>query len=204
MSPTYRICHTIARLVGHLWFQHEVVHRERLMEEGPVLIVCNHVSFLDPPMVGISYRKEIWFLARKSLFRGFGAWLYPRLNVIPVDQEQPDMTGLKNIIRLLQKGESVLLFPEGSRSWDGSPQPGEPGVGLVIAKTRVPVQPLRIFGAHSVMPRGAGLPRLGRIRIVVGHPITFTEEERSAKGRHGYGILSDRVMQAIAALAEPE
>lgn len=204
MSPTYRICHTIARLVGHVWFHHEVVHRERLIEEGPVLIVCNHVSYLDPPMVGISYRKEIWFLARKSLFRGFGAWLYPRLNVIPVDQEQPDMTGLKNIIRLLQKGERVLLFPEGSRSWDGTPQKGEPGVGLVIAKTRVPVQPLRIFGAHAVMPRGAGLPRPGRIRIVVGHPIPFTEEERSAKGRHGYGQLSDRVMQAIATLPDPE
>ena len=134
MSPTYLICHSIARAIGHVSFQHEVVHRERLIEDGPVLIVCNHVSYLDPPMVGISYRKERWLLARKALFRGFGAWLYPRLNVIPVDQEQPDMTGLKNILRLLKRGQRVLLFPEGSRSWDGTAQKGEPGVGLAPAR----------------------------------------------------------------------
>lgn len=200
MSPIYRICHSIARLVGHVVFHHEVIHRERLIEDGPALIVCNHVSYIDPPMVGISFRKEIWFLARKSLFRGFGAWLYPRLNVIPVDQDQPDMTGLKNIIRLLQRGERVLLFPEGSRSWDGTPQKGEPGVGLVIAKTGVPVQPLRIVGAHEAMPRGASLPRPGKIRILVGHPIRFSEEDRSVKGKEEYTRLSERTMEAIAAL----
>jgi 1-acyl-sn-glycerol-3-phosphate acyltransferase len=204
MSPTYRICHSIARLVGHVWFHHEVVHRERLIEEGPALIVCNHVSYLDPPMVGISFRREIWFLARKSLFRGFGAWLYPRLNVIPVDQDQPDMTGLKNIIRLLRRGERVLLFPEGSRSWDGTPQKGEPGVGLVIARTGVPVQPLRIFGAHEAMPRGASLPQPGKVRIVVGEPIIFSDAERATRDRDGYSRLSEKTMQAIAALELPE
>jgi 1-acyl-sn-glycerol-3-phosphate acyltransferase len=204
MSPTYRICHSIARVIGRVCFQHEVIHRERLIEEGPALIVCNHVSYIDPPMVGISFRREIWFLARKTLFRGPGAWLYPRLNVIPVDQDQPDMTGLKNIIRLLQRGERVLLFPEGSRSWDGTPQKGEPGVGLVIAKTNVPVQPLRIFGAHEAMARGASLPRPGKIRIVVGEPITFTEEERRVKGKHGYSHLSARTMEAISALELPD
>lgn len=204
MSPTYRICHSIAHAIGHVFFQHEVIHRERLIEDGPALIVCNHVSYIDPPMVGISFRKEIWFLARKTLFRGFGAWLYPRLNVIPVDQDQPDMTGLKNIIRLLRRGERVLLFPEGSRSWDGTPQKGEPGVGLVIAKTGVPVQPLRIFGAHEAMPRGATLPHPGQIKIVVGEPVAFTEEERATKGKDGYLRLSEKTMRAIAALELPE
>jgi len=204
MSPTYRICHSIARLIGHVVFQHQVIHRERMIEDGPAIIVCNHVSFIDPPMVGIAYRKTIWFLARKSLFRGFGAWLYPRLNVIPVDQDNPDMSGLKNIIRLLQRGERVLLFPEGSRSWDGHPQPGEPGVGLVVAKTGAPVQPLRIFGAHEAMPRGSSLPRPGKIRIVVGHPIYFPKAERAAKDREGYIQLSNTMMKAINELQLPE
>lgn len=203
MSPTYRIFHCIARLVGRVCFQHEVIHRERLIEDGPMLIVCNHVSYIDPPMVGISFRKEIWFLARKSLFRGFGAWLYPRLNSIPVDQDQPDMTGLKNVIRLLRRGERVLLFPEGSRSWDGTLQKGEPGVGLVIAKTRVRVQPLRIFGAYEAMPRG-GLPQPGKIKIVVGEPLTFTEAECATRGKNGYSRLSEKMMQAIAAIELPE
>jgi 1-acyl-sn-glycerol-3-phosphate acyltransferase len=205
MAPTYRICHSIARAIGHVVFQHEVIHRERLIEDGPVLIVCNHVSYLDPPMVGISYRKEIWFLARKSLFRGFGAWLYPRLNVIPVDQEQPDMTGLKNIIRLLKRGQRVLLFPEGSRSWDGTPQKGEPGVGLVLARAGagVRVQPLRIFGAHEAMPRGGAIPWPRPIRIVVGEPLQFSEEELATRDKDGYTRLSGKMMEAIAALELP-
>jgi 1-acyl-sn-glycerol-3-phosphate acyltransferase len=203
MNPTYLICHSLARVIGRVVFDHEVIHRERLIEDGPALIVCNHVSYLETPMVGIAFRKDIWFLARKSLFTGFGAWLYPRLNVIPVDQDQPDMTGLKNIIRLLQRGERVLLFPEGSRSWDGTLDKGEPGVGLVLAKTGVPVQPLRIFGAHEAMARGATLPKPSKIRVVVGEPLIFTREECAVKGKEGYTQLSAKMMQAIAALELP-
>lgn len=203
-NPVYRFCHLTARMLARVFFGHKVIHAERLIEDGPALIVCNHVSYLDPPMVGIAFRKPIWFLARKTLFRGFGAWLYPRLQVIPVDQEVPDMTGLKNIIRLLQRGERVLLFPEGARSWDGQLQQGEPGVGLVAAKARVPVLPVRIFGAHEAMPRGATLPRPACVRVVVGEPLRFSEEELAGKGKELYARLSRRMMEAIDAITLPE
>jgi 1-acyl-sn-glycerol-3-phosphate acyltransferase len=199
MTLIYWFGHVVSRAAAFLWFDYRVIHRERLIEDGPVLIVCNHVSYLDPPMVGIAYRKPIWFLARKSLFRGFGAWLYPRLNVVPVDQEGPDMTGLKNIIRLLRRGERVLLFPEGARSYDGRIAEGEAGAGLVVAKTRVPVQPVRLFGAHEAMPRGAALPRPSKIRLVVGEPIVFADSDLG-RGREAYGRIAGRIMAEIEAL----
>ena len=89
------------------------------MTEGPVLIASNHESFLDPPLVGVGYDKAVYMLARKTLFRGLGAWLYPKLNAIPIDQERPDMTSLKKIIKLLRQGNQVVIFPEGARTLDG-------------------------------------------------------------------------------------
>ena len=202
MTPVYWLGHVVSRMAAHVWFDYRVVHPERLIQEGPVLIVCNHSSYLDPPMVGIAYRREIWFLARKSLFRGFGAWLYPRLNVVPVDQEGPDMSGLKNIIRLLHRGERVLLFPEGARSHDGRMIEGEPGVGLVVARTRAPVQPVRLFGTHEALPRGSAFPRLAKIRLVVGEPMVFAESELG-RGRDNYARLSRQMMGAIDAIHLP-
>ena len=105
--------------------------REHLVTEGPVLIVSNHQSFIDPPLVGSLYDTATYYLARKSLFRGFTAWLYPQWNAIPVDQDRPDMASLKTIIRLLKQGERVVVFPEGSRTEDGSLGEAAPGVGLV-------------------------------------------------------------------------
>ena len=95
-------------------------------------------------------------------------------------------------------------FPEGWRTLDGKLQPAQPGLGLVIAKTRAPVVPMRIFGAHEAFPRGGGGVRLRRVRIVVGEPIVFTEAEMEGSGRDLYQRLSERVMERIAAIELPK
>ena len=122
----------------------------------------------------------------------------PKLNVIPVDQEGIDRRALKTLIQVVRAGHGALVFPEGSRSLDGQLQPGLPGIGLVIAKTRAPVVPMRIFGAHEALPRGQGRVRLHRITIVVGQPIRFSDADLEGKGKEVYGRLSQRVMDAIA------
>ena len=179
------------------FFSYRVVHKEKLVTEGPVLIASNHESFLDPPLVGVAYDHAVFYLARKTLFRGFGAWLYPRLNSIPVDQDRPDMTSLKTIIKLLRQGNQVVVFPEGARTLDGNLQPAEAGTGLIVAKTKAVVQPVRIFGAREALPRGSGKMKCCPITVVVGDPITFTAEELKAKGREGYQKISDRIMEEI-------
>jgi 1-acyl-sn-glycerol-3-phosphate acyltransferase len=127
-------------------------------------------------------------------------WLLPKLNVIPVNQEGVDRSAIKALIRVLKAGNGVLLFPEGSRTLDGKLQPAEPGLGLVIAKTLAPVVPMRIFGAHEAMPRGGGGLHFVPITIVIGEPIFFTAADLSTPGKNLYDRLSERVMDAIAAL----
>jgi len=127
-------------------------------------------------------------------------WLLPKLNVIPVNQEGIDRSALKALIRVLKSGNAALVFPEGARTLDGNLQPAQPGVGLVIAKTLAPVVPMRIFGAHQALPRGGGGLHFVPITIVVGEPIFFTPVERESPATNRYEQISQRVMDAIAAL----
>lgn len=203
MKTTYWIGHSFFRAAAKAFFRYQVVGRDKLLQDGPVLIAANHESFLDPPLVGVAYEQAVHYLARKTLFRGLTKWLYPRWNAIPVDQEAPDMSSLKKIIKLLRSGEQVVVFPEGARTLTGELQPGGAGVGLIAAKSQATIQPVRIFGAFQALPRGSGRLRFHPVTIVVGDPITLTDEERRAKGREAYQAISDRIMAEIAAIKHP-
>jgi 1-acyl-sn-glycerol-3-phosphate acyltransferase len=202
LNPYYWFCYHLIKLVGRVFFRLRVLHRERMINRGPVILASNHESYLDPPLLGSVADRAIFFLARKTLLEGsFFGWLLPKLNVIPVDQEGNDRSALKALIRILKAGESTLIFPEGERTRDGQLRPALPGLGLVIAKTLAPVVPMRIFGAREAWPRGSRRVRLCPITIVVGEPIYFTAADLQPPGRELYGQLSQRVMDAIAALS---
>ena len=201
MNPWYFTIYHLTRLVARVFFRFRVVHPERVIQEGPVILAMNHESYLDPPFAGIACRRAIYFLARNTLLEiPVLGWILPKLNVIPVDQEGGDRSALKALIRSLRANHGTLLFPEGSRTLDGQLQPPQPGIGLVIAKTLAPVVPMRIFGAHRALPRGGGKLRFCRITIVVGEPLRFTAADLEGHGREVYPRLSQRVMDAIAAL----
>jgi len=201
VNPWYFVVYHLTRLVGKLLFHFRVIHPERIIQEGPVILAMNHQSYLDPPLGGIACRRAIYFLTRKTLLDlPVLGWLLPRLNVIPVDQEGGDRSALKALIRILRDDHCVLVFPEGSRTLDGNLQPPQPGLGLVIAKTLAPVVPMRIFVAHEALPRGIRRLRLHPITIVVGEPLRFAEADLQGSNRDVYPRLSQRVMDAIAAL----
>jgi len=202
MNPYYWFCYHLIRLVGRFFFRLRVVHRERMINRGPVILASNHESYLDPPLVGSVADRAIFFLARKTLLAGpFFGWLLPKLNVIPVDQEGNDRSALKALIRILKAGEGTLVFPEGERTLDGRLRSPLPGLGFVIAKTLAPVVPMRIFGAREAWPRGSGQVRFCAITVVVGEPIHFTAGDLQPPGKDLYLRLSQRVMDAIAALS---
>ena len=201
----YRIGFTLSFIIFRCFFLLKVLGKDKIRESwklGGVLLVANHTSYFDPPIVGVSYGKKIAFLARKTLFKkGFFAWLYPRLNAIPVDQDGPDMGSLKRIIKELKSGNPVLIFPEGQRSENGEILKGEAGVGLVIAKSKAPVLPLRIFGAYEAFPRGTKFPKMfTKITVSVGDMIAFDESDLNIKSRENYQNISDQVMESIAAI----
>jgi len=201
MNPYYWIGYHCSRLLARLFYRFRIIHRERMIQTGSVIVAMNHQSYFDPPLAGNACDRAIYFLAKKSLLSSkLGAWLLPKLNVIPVDLEAIDRSAVKALIRVIKAGNGALVFPEGTRTPDGTLQPALPGVGLIIAKTRAPVVPMRIFGAFEAWPIGGKIRLGGRITIVVGEPIIFSETDLEARGKNGYAELSQRVMEAIAAL----
>lgn len=203
MGLVYQVCRNLSRAFAKAALDYRVVNEERLVHSGGVLICSNHVSYLDPPLAGVIYKGPVCYLARKSLLSNpVSRWLFPRLYVTPIDQDRAGFAGLKTIIKLLTDGNKVLIFPEGSRSPDGKLQPAEPGTGLVVAKARVPVLPVRIFGAHEALPYGSARFRRNTVTVVVGEPIRFDREELP-QGKDAYQQISDRIMAAIAALECP-
>jgi 1-acyl-sn-glycerol-3-phosphate acyltransferase len=204
MNFYYWLGYHLSRLLAQLFFGFRIVHRERVIQTGPVILAINHQSFFDPPLAGNACDRAIFFLAKKSLMDvPILGWLLPKLNVIPVNLEGGDRSALKALLRILKAGECALVFPEGTRTPDGTLQPGLPGVGLLIAKTRAPVVPMRIFGAHDVWPIHGKLRFSGKITIVVGEPIYFSDADVQGVGKDLYARLSQRVMDAIASLQLP-
>jgi 1-acyl-sn-glycerol-3-phosphate acyltransferase len=204
MGLTYKIGATISALVAKSCFFFKTYGSENIPRTGGCILAMNHESYLDPPLAGISAPREIFYLARKSLLQ----WpvlgpLFPRVNVIPVDQERADMTALKTVIKQVRAGHCTVVFPEGSRTDDGTFLPAQPGLGLIIAKTRCPVVPARIFGAHHAFPRG-GRPHLFRpITLVIEPAMSFNEGDFVKEGRALYQSLSEKVLARIGEIQNP-
>lgn len=200
MNGWYFIGYWLSTFFFRVFFRLKIVNRENLLENGGVIYAANHASYFDPPVIGVCCRKAIFFLARKSLLK----WpvlgpIFPKINVVPVDQERADMSALKTVIKLVRGGQRTIIFPEGSRTPDGNLQSAQAGIGLVIAKTLAPVVPMRIFGSYEAFPRHAKRVKLAKITVVIGKPIYFTEAD-IAGGRDAYQRISERVMREIANL----
>lgn len=162
-----------------------------LPRSGGVLIVANHQSYLDPPVIGsVMGTRHFDFLARAGLFQV--RWLRPlitALHALPVKENGGDPASIKEILRRLEQGRVVLVFPEGTRTLDGSIGEFKRGVALILRKSECPVLPVAIAGAYETWPRG-GKPRLmrGPVVVQVGRPIRHDE------------LLADGVDAALARL----
>lgn len=205
MTPFYAFFHYLAKCCHDAFFRGEVVGTEHFPEHGPFLVASNHTSHLDPPLVGCQVTRQMRFFARKTLWnnKALGWWM-DQVETIPVDREGGDVGAIKRVLQALQEDRAVVLFPEGTRSPDGTLQAAKAGVGLMACKTGVPVVPCRIYGSYAAFGKGAKFPRFGTpITFVFGRPITAAEYDAPGAGKERYQIASQRIMDRIAALPEP-
>ena len=204
MKPLYWLCRNIAALTARIAFQYRAFGQENIVEAGPAIMAANHQSYFDPPLVGITCKNELHFLARKTLFEVpvLGP-LISRVNALPVDLSKGDLSALRTVINLLKEGHRTVIFPEGTRSLNGQIQQARPGIGMIIARTLAPVVPMRIFGSFEAWPKG-GKIELHAITVVVGKPIRFTKEDFLTLNRESYQQASERVLAAICAIEMPK
>jgi 1-acyl-sn-glycerol-3-phosphate acyltransferase len=190
-----------------LYCRSRFFHSERVPRTGPVIIVSNHASYLDPPLVGSGVFRQVNFLARDTLFDvPVVRWILRRWEVVPVDREGGGPGGLKGILDRLERGRAVVLFPEGTRSPDGQIRRARSGIGLVVIKSTAPVVPVRVFGTFEAYGRHKKFPAPHRVMVKYGKPLDFSNLRAEAKGcskerlRAIYQQVADEIMFRIARL----
>jgi 1-acyl-sn-glycerol-3-phosphate acyltransferase len=196
----YRLLKPLAVAAMRLGFRLEVRGREHVPMEGPVLLVSNHASVLDPPFVGGACPRELYFLAKEDLFAipAFGRFIHA-LNARPVKRDGSDSRALKAALKLLADNRAILLFPEGTRGVEGRLGEGKPGAGMLAVMSGAPVVPVYISGTARALPRGRALPRLTRVRVRFGPPLTF-KSAGDERRKERYREATTEMMRAIAQL----
>ena len=166
----------VCRVFCILFFRVRTYGRDNIPRKGPFIIVSNHQSFLDPIFCGGLIRRQVFFIARDTLFKNwFFGPLITSTNAIPVKIGEPDISSMRKLIEKLKRGWGVCLFPEGTRTHDGKITPFKPGLGLLSRRGNAPIIPVVIDGAFECWPRHQKLFRPGRIRVTYGKPISVEQ-----------------------------
>jgi 1-acyl-sn-glycerol-3-phosphate acyltransferase len=198
----YTICKPIAVLLMRLLFRVQTRGAEHIPAAGPLLIVANHSSVLDPPIVGGVCPRQLTFLAKAELFRipGFGG-LIRRLGAQPLRRGGADPSALRTARRVLAEGRALLVFPEGTRGDEGVLREAKPGAALLAVQSGATVVPAYVSGTGRAWPRGRRLPRPAKVRVTFGPPLQF-QRASGADRKAQYEAASRQMMMAIAELRD--
>ena len=158
-------------------------------------MASNHASYLDPVAVGVACKRKLNYMAKEELFRNpLSSWFFRAINVFPVKRDSADLSALKEAMRRVRRGEPLVLFPEGSRRFDGASSQPYPGIGFLAAKLNVPVIPAFIKGTGKALPPGAKFIKLTNVSVCFGKQI-------SIERRMPYQDIAGHIMDNIRHLS---
>ena len=193
----YRFSRFILSIFLNIFFEFKVEGREYLPKQGGFIVACNHISYLDPVVLGVGCLRSVHFIARDTLFnnRFLGFWMNA-VGVIPVKRNSPDFSALKKSLNIVKSGDGLAIFPEGTRRLaDKAFLDPEPGVGFLADKAGVPVIPAFVSGTYEALPKGVNK------KINFGREILlrFGKEIHIERGKP-YQETSNLIMASIAQL----
>ena len=201
MTFFYRLCRFIAASFLKLFFGFKVRGEDNIPREGRVILASNHVSALDPPIVGVATKRELHFLAKKELFSVpiIGAMI-KRLNSIPIERGAGDIKAIKAFTQILQNDQAALLFPEGTRSRDGGFGEAREGVGLIATRTKSDIIPIYIKGTWDLK---RSFLRRGGISVYFGTCVKIDQyKDLDLPKKERYKKISQDVLDAIKRLKD--
>lgn len=175
-GPWYRLWQRLFQVICVGMWKVRVFNRHHEPSAGSVLYLCNHQSYLDPPLMGLGLRRAMNYMARDDLFR-FPVFrqLIVSFNAFPVRRASADTRALKEALRRLRRGEQLVMFPEATRTRDGRVGRFLPGAAMLARRGADWIVPVAIEGAFACWPRTRWLPRPGRIVVIYGRPIAHDE-----------------------------
>ncbi len=201
----YHFFHIIVRPLLKSLFKFQVFGAENVPSSGGGLLVSNHASYVDPVFLGAAVDRNLNYMARSTLFRpGLIEWFLLNMNAFPVHLGVLDRKAIRRALQLLEKGNLLLIFPEGTRTVDGTLGKAQAGVGLIAYGTEVPVVPVFLGGTQDVLPRGAKILKPAKVTVSFGRPLNmgyYRECEASRENRREiYTKIGEEIMARIAVL----
>ena len=184
--------------LARIFLRFEVKGAENIPSEGPVVIESNHISLLDPPLIGVAATRKIHFMAKSELFVPVIGSIYRTLGAFPVRRGTADRNAVRHAIDLLQSGKVLAIFPEGTRSKSGFLGKPEPGTLMMAAKARAVLVPTAVIGTRL----SSGRTVWPKVVVCFGKPMPFAENETISK--EVLARMTEELMQQIQILIDKE
>ncbi|HEV2770048.1 MAG TPA: 1-acyl-sn-glycerol-3-phosphate acyltransferase, partial [Solirubrobacteraceae bacterium] len=195
----YWITRALFQPFFHLWFRMSRIGREHVPADGPVILAANHRSFIDPFLIATMVRRPVFFVAKRELFaHRLVAWYLNNLGAFPVDRGKADADAMGTARSLLERGECVVIFPEGTRTRPGALGSPRRGVGRLALETGAPVVPLALIGTEAIR-RGWRI-RPHKVRLRAGRPLTFPRVQQPSAQLAG--AVTERIWPCVSLLWE--
>jgi 1-acyl-sn-glycerol-3-phosphate acyltransferase len=187
----YNCVRNVVAFFARILFVIEVKGLENIPKEGPIILASNHKSNLDPVFIAVAIKtRDISAISKKELFsfKPFGYFL-KKLNVIPINRDNPDISTLKTVIKQLREGKAIGIFPEGRR-YIGSDEFGKAKSGLAMfaVKGKAPIAPISIISNYKLF---------NKVIVYIDKPISFEEYYKEKLVNEDYDRLSNEIMSII-------
>jgi long-chain acyl-CoA synthetase len=198
------------KLMCKLCFKLKVEGIENLPEKRPYIITPNHASYIDGFAVAaalpMSIFKHLYSLGLQKYFRGPVEYFAKLAHVIPIDRETYLHKAIQISFYVLKNGKSLLIFPEGSRSFDGEIMEFKKGVGILALEYNAPLIPTYIKGSFEVLARGTVMPRFKEVKIIFGKPIYASDMDftKRPKGMDNYQFFVNEVRERVKTLKDSQ
>lgn len=186
------------------WGGLEVRGLHNVPRKGSLIVAPNHVSHLDPPVIACSLPRKITFMAKGELFRGVLGRLISSLGAFPVTRGEGDIESMRKAIHLLEEGQAVLIFPEGTRGDGVSMLPINRGVAMLAKRTGAAVLPVGIVGTHKTWPKGRSKPRRGKVVVCFGEPFGYAEIASRESEKDNRDLFAAELSKRILVLCNKE
>ena len=203
MKFIYPVGNFLQRITLRLFADYKVTGRENVPPTGPLIIVANHQSNFDPPLLGASVPRRTWFLAKDTIFRGpLAHWFMRSYGAFPVNRAGGDVRAYRWVLNQLGKGEAVVIFPEGTRN-NGALQKAVPGIVRFALKAQAPLLPVGITGTERLGTWLRVFNPTGRLRVNIG-PVFSIPSVQGRPSTEDLESLTDMIMYRIADLLPEE
>jgi 1-acyl-sn-glycerol-3-phosphate acyltransferase len=209
----YWLCKAVLGPLLRVLFRPYVTGAENLPPSGAAILAGNHTTFLDNLIIPLVVPRRVTFLAKSDYFTGGGpkGWLQKQffggVGMIPIDRSggKASEAALRTGLKVLESGELLGLYPEGTRSPDGRLYRGKTGVARMALEAGVPVIPVGLIGMFDIQPGGGGMPKLGRrVELRIGKPLDFSRYAGMEGDRFVLRSITDEIMYELMVLSGQE